>query len=195
MTTTDKLADALRQAIAATDKQAELLKAGVRDIPCPRDEARDAWREALAAYDAQQAATWTEDDDSVATSEGWLVSRTSDGFHEIQKVDDADVFTEDTQAIAHVYWMAGTGSEVHKRAIAYTLRDGNEWTYTQASIASRAKRCEHIRMCVNAHDGLVSALQACQRVLDDNGGTTPQQWIDAEAAARAALAQAGAHHA
>lgn len=51
MTTTDKLADALRQAIAATDKQAELLKAGVRDIPCPRD----AWREAIAAYDAQQA--------------------------------------------------------------------------------------------------------------------------------------------
>ena len=56
MTTTEqRLADALRQAIAATDKQAELLKAGVRDIPCPRDEARDAWREALAAYDAQQA--------------------------------------------------------------------------------------------------------------------------------------------
>ena len=54
-TITDKLADALRQAIAATDKQAELLKAGVRDIPCPRDEARDAWREALAAYDAQSA--------------------------------------------------------------------------------------------------------------------------------------------
>ena len=53
MTITDKLADALRQAIAATDKQAELLKAGVRDIPCPRDEARDAWREALAAYDAR----------------------------------------------------------------------------------------------------------------------------------------------
>lgn len=55
MTITADLADALRQAIAATDKQAELLKAGVRDIPCPRDEARDAWRDALAAYDAQQA--------------------------------------------------------------------------------------------------------------------------------------------
>ena len=55
MTTTEqRLAEALRQALAATDKQAELLKAGVRDIPCPRDEARDAWREALAAYDAQQ---------------------------------------------------------------------------------------------------------------------------------------------
>ena len=56
-TTEQRLADALRQAIAATDKQAELLKAGVRDIPCPCDEARDAWREALAAYDAQQAET------------------------------------------------------------------------------------------------------------------------------------------
>ncbi len=48
-----------------------------------------------------------------------------------------------------------------------------------------------IVQCVNAHDALVSALQSCQRVLDDNGGTTPQQWIDAEAAARDALAAAG----
>lgn len=59
-TITEQLADALRQAIAATDKQAELLKAGVRDIPCPRDEARDAWREALAAYDAQASRLPTE---------------------------------------------------------------------------------------------------------------------------------------
>ena len=43
MTTTEqRLADALREALAATDKQAELLKAGARDIPCPRDKARDA---------------------------------------------------------------------------------------------------------------------------------------------------------
>lgn len=78
MTTTDKLADALRQAIAATDKQAELLKAGVRDIPCPRDEARDAWREALAAYDAQQAqpvaaGAWSVNDGSVWDHTGkWI---------------------------------------------------------------------------------------------------------------------------
>ena len=114
-------------------------------------------REALAAYDAQQA--WSEQDASAASVEGWCVSDTSDGFAEIQRIDETEVFGEDAQAIAHVYWMAGTGSEVHKRAIAYTLRDGNTWPYTQASIAARAERSAHIRLCVNAHDALVSALQ------------------------------------
>jgi len=75
MTTTEqRLADALRQALAAADKQAELLKAGARDIPCPRNEARDAWREALAAYDAQRAAApsdgaWRAEDYAVSSGE------------------------------------------------------------------------------------------------------------------------------
>lgn len=189
MTTTEqRLSDALRACQRVLDD-----KGGTNAADWIKAE-KDA-RDALAAYDAQQAVAWTADDDSVATSEGWLVSHTSGGFHEIQKVDDADVFTEDTQAIAHVYWMAGTGSEVHKRAIAYTLRDGNEWTYTQASIASRAKRCEHVRMCVNAHDALVSALRTA---LDDL-----QTISDAEDGGHgftcnaiiAALAAAGVHHA
>ena len=95
-------------------------------------------REALAAYDAQQAPTWSEQDATTASAEGWCVSDTSDGFAEIQRIDETEVFSEDAQAITHVYWMAGTGSEVHKRAIAYTLRDGNTWPYTQASISARA---------------------------------------------------------
>ena len=135
-TTEQRLADALREALAAADKQAELLKAGVRDIPCPRDKARDTWRDALAAYDAQQA-----------------------------------------QPVAAGAWSANAGSV---------------WDHTGKWVADcNSENAARIVQCVNAHDGLVSALQACQRVLDDNGGTTPQQWIDAEAAARAALAAVG----
>lgn len=67
--------------------------------------------------------------------------------------------------------------------------------YVEGSREQAEERAARIVQCVNAHDGLVSALQACQRVLDDNGGTTPQQWIDAEAAARAALASTGVSNA
>ena len=80
MTITDKLADALRQAIAATDKQAELLKAGVRDIPCPRDEARDAWREALAAYDAQQAQAAGLDEAIMQMGKPWHLSGAAEEY-------------------------------------------------------------------------------------------------------------------
>lgn len=196
MTTTDKLADALRAILPLAERDVGELCDLVRDDDSEAEanaasEYLWAARRALASYDAQQAPTWSEEDATTASSEGWCVSDTSDGFAEIQRIDETEVFGEDAQAIAHVYWMAGTGSEVHKRAITYTLRDGNTWPYTQASIDARAKRSAHIRLCVNAHDGLVSALQSCQRVLDDNGGTTPQQWIDAEAAARDALAAAG----
>lgn len=161
MTITDKLADALRQAIAATDKQDELLKAGVRDIPCPRDEARDAWREAIAAYDAQQAVPPTCGPIAPGETIGETVDRV---------LCMGDQFLED--------WRESVDDD--------TARDSDleereqEWGVVRPLILQR----------VNAHDGLVSALQSCQRVLDDNGGTTPQQWIDAEAAARAALAQA-----
>lgn len=167
MTTTEKrLADALRQALAATDKQAELLKAGVRDIPCPRDEARDAWRDALAAYDAQQAVPPTCGHIAPGEAIGETVDRV---------LCMADQFLED--------WRESADDD--------TARDSDleereqEWGVVRPLILQR----------VNAYDALVSALQACQRVLDDNGGTTPQQWIDAEAAARAALAAAGVSNA
>lgn len=184
MTTTEqRLADALRR-IDAAEREGRAFTLAERD----------SIRDALAAYDAQQA--WSEKDADAAASEGWIVSRTSDGFDEIQKADDADVFTEDAQAIAHVYWMAGTGSEMHKRAIAYTLRPGNAWPYTQASIAARAKRCAHARMCIDAHDGLVSALQgvlSCgERYRPDMG----RDWNHAiYGDALDALAAAGVRHA
>ena len=122
-TITEQLADALR-----------VVSAGNTDYENLQEIARNA----LAAYDAQQAPTWSEQDATTASAEGWCVSDTSDGFAEIQRIDETEVFSEDAQAIAHVYWMAGTGSEAHKRAIAYTLRDGNTWSYTQASISARA---------------------------------------------------------
>ena len=79
---------------------------------------------------------------------------------------------------------------------AWSANAGSVWDHTGKWVADcNREHAARIVQCVNAHDGLVSALQACQRVLDDNGGTTPQQWIDAEAAAREALAQAGVNHA
>ena len=83
MTIQQRLAAALREAISATDKQAELLKAGVQGIPCPRDEARDAWRDALAAYDAQQAATpsdgaWRAEDYAVSNGESGVCIKEGD---------------------------------------------------------------------------------------------------------------------
>lgn len=155
MTTTEqRLAEALREAAAALDSCAQ--RGSIQA------SALDAAIEAIAAYDAQQAPAWSEEGATTASAEGWCVSDTSDGFAEIQRIDETEVFGEDAQAIAHVYWMAGTGSEIHKRAIAYTLRDGNAWPYTQASIDARAKRSAHIRLCVNAHDGLVSALRTAR---------------------------------
>ena len=87
-------------------------------------------REAAAALEAAVSdVVWTPADDAAAAAAGWVVSNTSDGFDEIQRLDEAEVFHEDAAAIAHVYWMAGTGSELHRRAILYTLRDGNAWAY------------------------------------------------------------------
>ena len=130
MTTTEqRLADALRR-IDAAEREGRAFTLAERD----------AMREALAAYDAQQA-----------------------------------------QPVAAGAWSANAGSV---------------WDHTGKWVADcNREHAARIVQCVNAHDGLVSALQACQRVLDDNGGTTPQQWIDAEAAAREALAQAGVNHA
>lgn len=75
---------------------------------------------------------WSADDEAAANAEGWCVSRTSDGFDEIQKLDDAARFTGDSAAIAHVYWMVGTGSDLHRRALLFTLRAGNRWPYNPA---------------------------------------------------------------
>lgn len=88
---------------------------------------------------------------------------------------------------------AGTLSDTGKQTLETLFRELQIGTIFRPDDVRHA--WAHAQMCVNAHDALVSALQACQRVLDDNGGTTPQQWIDAEAAARATLAAAGVSNA
>lgn len=76
--------------------------------------------------------TWSRADADAAEAEGWCVSTTGSGYDEIQRLDEMERFPSDVDAISHVYWMAGTGgSDLHRRAILYTLRDGNRWPYDQ----------------------------------------------------------------
>ena len=80
-----------------------------------------------------KAEDWTHADEAAANTEGWCVSNSSDGCVEIQRLDEAEVFSEDGAAIAHVYWSAGAGSALHQKALAVTLRGSNRWTYTLAA--------------------------------------------------------------
>lgn len=75
---------------------------------------------------------WTLADSEAAAVEGWDVFDHGEGFCEIQKLDDAEKFRSDAEAIAHVYWSAGSGSSLHRKAIAWTLRDGNTWPLSLA---------------------------------------------------------------
>ena len=72
---------------------------------------------------------FSKEEEQQMNNEGWCVSNTSLGFDEIQRIDEYDKFESDAAAIAHVYWMAGTGSALHKKAIDFTLREGNTWEY------------------------------------------------------------------
>lgn len=72
---------------------------------------------------------WARQDEAAAMREGWYISNSSEGCDEIQRHPWSEIFPSDAEAIAHVYWKAGTGSDLHRRAIAYTLRDGNSWAY------------------------------------------------------------------
>ena len=68
---------------------------------------------------------FTKEDEKQMYDEGWCVSNTNLGFYEIQRIDELEKFDSDAAAIAHIYWMAGTGSVLHKKAIEFTLREGN----------------------------------------------------------------------
>jgi len=68
---------------------------------------------------------WTQHDDAAALREGWLISNSSEGLDEIQRHDEDESFHSDAEAIAYVYWRAQEGSELHRRAMAYTLREDN----------------------------------------------------------------------
>jgi hypothetical protein len=65
---------------------------------------------------------WDGQDEAAANAEGWCVSETSEGYIEIEKLDESEVFGDDSDAIAFVYDMAVRHkSELHRRAIEFTL--------------------------------------------------------------------------
>lgn len=70
---------------------------------------------------------WTPEDSAAATKEGWDIFESGFG-HEIQRVDEPDgdgsspKFNSDAEAIAHVYWLAHEDSDLHLRAMLYSLQ-------------------------------------------------------------------------
>lgn len=67
---------------------------------------------------------WTDADERAANREGWLISNSSEGWMEVQKVDDCPLFATDAEAIAFVYRRAVEGSSLHARALAFTVPNG-----------------------------------------------------------------------
>jgi len=116
MNTQNKLADALRALVASV----EFTPLGAGPL-----HHLGAARAALAEHDETPAPAWTADDEVAANAEGWCVSNCIDGGDEIQRLDEAERFSEDVSAIAWVYWNATAGSALHRKALAYTLRDDN----------------------------------------------------------------------
>lgn len=74
---------------------------------------------------AAEQPTWSQDDSTAAQAEGWDVFHVDDAQYEIQKCDEAERFNEDARAVFHVYDKALSGSELHRRALAFVLRDDN----------------------------------------------------------------------
>lgn len=70
-------------------------------------------------------AVWSAADSLSAQAEGWDVFHVDDLYYDIHKCDDAEIFAEDPLAVWHVYTMATAGSALHRRALAFVLRDDN----------------------------------------------------------------------
>jgi hypothetical protein len=68
---------------------------------------------------------WTDEDERAANAEGWCISNDANDADEIQRLDGTGVFDGDPDAIAWVYWKATAGSALHRKALFYTLREGN----------------------------------------------------------------------
>ena len=62
-------------------------------------------------------------DDERAASEGWCLSECTgssyfpDGWTDLQKIDESEVFVSDWEALAYVCLRAASGSEFHRNAI------------------------------------------------------------------------------
>lgn len=70
-------------------------------------------------------APWTQEYADRATSEGWCISNRSSGQLEIQRLDAADVFPEDTLAVFFVYDRALCGDEHARVAMSIVLDPRN----------------------------------------------------------------------
>lgn len=72
-----------------------------------------------------QPSAWTEADSASASAEGWGVFHVDGCYYDIQKCDEADVFPEDPAAVWHVFTLATSGSQLHRRALLFVLREDN----------------------------------------------------------------------
>lgn len=61
---------------------------------------------------------WTSADAEVSLREGWTVFNLDEGRPAIQREDEAAIFENDEEAIAHVRRCASAGSDLHRRALA-----------------------------------------------------------------------------
>ena len=68
---------------------------------------------------------WTQTDSMLATMEGWDVFHVNSDQYEIQRIDELDVFHEDSTAVFFVYDKALTGSELHRKALQVVLDPSN----------------------------------------------------------------------
>lgn len=69
--------------------------------------------------------TWELRDSALAALEGWDVFHVNSDQFEIQRCDEADIFTEDPIALFHVYDKALRGSELHRKALLFVLDESN----------------------------------------------------------------------
>jgi predicted RNA-binding Zn-ribbon protein involved in translation (DUF1610 family) len=77
------------------------------------------WARAKAYLNGQAGrATPNPTDEEIAHSEGWGLFEASNGEEQIQRDDEADVFSNDDEARAYVRRRAQSGSAAHKRALA-----------------------------------------------------------------------------
>lgn len=77
--------------------------------------------------DIPRVLLWSPELSAIAARDGWGVFNNSDGSVEIQKCDDHERFAEDSDAITHVYWAAGTGDVTAQIALALTMH--GPWQY------------------------------------------------------------------
>lgn len=70
---------------------------------------------------------WTEEDYNDAAEQGWIIAHTYGGDWEglqIERLDEAEEFASDREAIIHVTHNADAGCRLARKAIAYIHQEG-----------------------------------------------------------------------